>query len=305
MELRYLKAFVAVAEELSFRRAAERLHIAQPPLSAQIKRLEHEVGAILLQRTTRQVSLTPAGEAFLHEARRCLSAASAAPHVARLAAAGEIGALRLGVSGPTFYEVVVLMARRFREVRPHVQLEIAGPAFGGELVDMLQHREIDAALVRLPIPGSGLTVQRITEHPVAAVLPTWHPLADRESLTLPDLHTEPVIGYPSNRGSGTMTLIHSAYLAHGFAPRIVQEAPDTHTIMLLTAVGTGIGYVPTSASHLKVPGIVLIPVLDMPPLPLALAWREDDDNPALATLTSLLDQVAVEARRSTESHDLS
>ncbi|MFC5750886.1 LysR substrate-binding domain-containing protein [Actinomadura rugatobispora] len=297
MELRHLRAFIVVAEELNFRRAAERLHMAQPPLSQQIKRLEHEVGVTLLRRTTRQVTLTPAGQAFLDEARRCVEAAQAAVRTARLAAGGDTGVLRLGVSGPTFYEVLVLMAGKFGRHRPNVRLEITGPAFAGELIERLDRDEIDACLIRLPVPGSGIVVRKITEHPFGAVLPVGHPLAHRDRVRLAELRGEPVISYPSKRASGTVTLLHSAFLAQGFSPNIVQEAPDTHTIMLLAAVGAGIGFVPMSASHLKVPGVVLVPVSDMPALPLALAWREGDDNPVLHALISLLDEVSAECHR--------
>src|SRR5437763_1396116 len=124
VELRHLEAFAVVAEELNFRRAAERLHMSQPPLSQQIKRLENEVGVPLLRRTTRQVALTAAGEAFLIEVRKVLTAARAAPRVARQAAAGQIGSLRLGFSGPTSYEVMLLIVRKFRERYPQVRFDI-------------------------------------------------------------------------------------------------------------------------------------------------------------------------------------
>ncbi|PKW16837.1 DNA-binding transcriptional LysR family regulator [Saccharopolyspora spinosa] len=294
MELRHIQAFIAVAEELSFRRAAERLKMAQAPLSQQIKRLEREVGTQLLHRTTRQVNLTAAGSAFLHEARRAVDAVKEAPHAARLAAAGETGVLRLGVSGPTFYEVLVLMASRFRAQCPHIRLEISGPAFGGELIGQLDRDEIDACLVRLPVPGTGIVVRKITEHGMAAALPEDHRLARRRQVRIRDLLAEPIVGYPSNRGAGTVTRIHSAFLEHGSSPNIVQEAPDTHTIILMVAIGTGIGLVPVSASHLKVPGVVLVPIVDMPPLPLALAWRGDDRNPVLLTLIGMLDEVCAD-----------
>jgi DNA-binding transcriptional LysR family regulator len=296
MELRHIEAFIAVAEELNFRRAAERLHIAQPPLSQQIKRLERDVGATLLHRTTRRVSLTPAGEAFLHEARRAVQAAQAAPRAAREAAAGRTGVVRLGFSGPTSYEALVLLTKLYREARPHVRLDVVGPVFGGELIERLDRDEIDAGLVRLPVSGSQIAVREITRHPVAVALPADHPLAGRRHIDLLELRGQPVISYPTNRGAGTVTVIHSAFLAHGFSPNIVQEAPDTHTIMSLVGAGAGIGFVIASASHIKLPGVVLVPVPDIPPIPLALAWHEDDTNPALLALVDLLDQVSASSR---------
>jgi DNA-binding transcriptional LysR family regulator len=291
-----MEAFIVVAEELNFRRAAERLHIAQPPLSQQIKRLEREVGATLLYRTTRHVGLTPAGEAFLREARRAVLAARAAPRAARETAAGQSGVVRLGFSGPTFYKVLVLMTRKYRERRPNVRLDVVGPVYGGELIERLSRDEIDAGLVRLPVPGSRIAIREITRHPMAVALPADHPLAGRSQISLAELRDQPVISYPSNRGAGVLTVIHGAFLAQGFTPNILQEAPDTHTIMLLVGAGAGIGFVPVTAGHIKLPGVVLVPVPDIPPLPLALAWREDDTNPALRALIDLIPAVSAECR---------
>lgn len=295
MELRHLKAFVIVAEELNFRRAAARLHMSQPPLSQQIKRLEAEVGVRLLQRTTRQVALTAAGEAFLHEARKTLKSAREAPRVARQAAAGQIGELRLGFSGPTSYEVLLLIVRKFRERYPQVRFDIISPLFGGELVEKLNRQEVDAGLLRLPISATGLQLRELMSHPLAAVLPAEHELADREQIHLSELSEERFVCYPTDRGSVVNQVVLAACLQHGFSPNFAQEAPDTHTIMSLVGAGAGIGLVPLSAGHLEVPGVVVAQVFDAPQVPLGLAWREDDGNPALHALVGLLDEIAADA----------
>ncbi|MEV0084643.1 LysR substrate-binding domain-containing protein [Saccharopolyspora sp. NPDC050642] len=294
MELRHLQAFVAVAEELNFRRAAVRLHMSQPPLSQQIKRLEHEVGVALLRRTTRQVALTAAGEAFLREARKTLQSAEAAPRLARQAAAGEIGVVRLGFSGQTSYRVMLLIVRKFRERYPNVRFDILSPLYGGELVDQINQHEVDAGLLRLPVPTEGLCVRELEQHPLAAALPEDHRLARVRQLGLDDLRGESFISYPTNRGSVVNQLVQAACLRHGYSPDFVQEAPDTHTILSLVGAGSGVSLVPSTAAHLKVPGVVLVPVHDAPPIPLALVWRADDPNPALAGLIGLLDEVAAE-----------
>jgi DNA-binding transcriptional LysR family regulator len=263
-------------------------------LSQQIKRLELAVGVRLLHRTTRHVELTPEGEAFLEEARRAVRAAYAAPRAARDVAEGISGVIRVGFSGPTSYDVLVLMIKMYREGRPNVRLDVVGPVYGGELVEQLRRNDIDAGLIRLPVPGSGISIRQITQHPMAAVLPIDHSLAGRNEISLLELRDEPVITLQTNRGAALHTVIHSAFAAHGLSPRIVQEAPDTHTIMSLVGAGVGIGYVPSSAGHIKLPGVTLVPVSDIPPVPLALAWREDDTNPALHTLIDLLPAVSAE-----------
>jgi DNA-binding transcriptional LysR family regulator len=294
VELRHLQAFVAVAEELNFRRAAVRLHMSQPPLSQQIKRLEHEVGVVLLRRTTRQVALTAAGEAFLREARKTLQAAEAAPRLARQAAAGEIGVVRLGFSGQTSYRVMLLIVRKFRERYPNVRFDILSPLYGGELVDQINQQEIDAGLLRLPVPTEGLCVRELEQHPLAVALPEDHRLAGARRIGLADLRAESFISYPTNRGSVVNQLVQAACLQHGYSPDFVQEAPDTHTILSLVGAGSGISLVPMPAGHLKVPGVVLVRVHDAPPVPLALVWRADDQNPALGGLIGLLDEVVAE-----------
>lgn len=294
MELRHLSAFVAVAEELNFRRAAERLRVAQSPLSQQIKRLEREVGVELLRRTTRQVTLTAAGQAFLPEARRALAAAEAAPQAARQAASGRVGLVRLGFTGPASYEVLLLLAKAFRRQYPEVRLDIAGPAYSGELVGQLHRGTVDAALIRTPVPDDGLRISEITRHDMTAVIPAGHRLAQEESVTVSQLTGQAIIGYPSGRGAAIAHAVRSAFTQNDLNPDPSQEAPDTHTIMLLAGAGAGIGLVPASAAHLKVPGVVLVPVTDIRPVALALAWLADSPNPVLGSLTALIDEVRTE-----------
>jgi DNA-binding transcriptional LysR family regulator len=296
MEFRHIEAFIVVAEELNFRRAAVRLHMAQPSLSQNIKRLEHDVGVRLLQRTTRHVTLTPAGEAFLPEAQRIVQAARAAPETARRAAAGRVGVVRLGFSGPTSYEVLIRLTTKFRKHRPRVRLEIVGPVYdGGEFIERLDRREIDAGLIRPQASGSErIEIREITRHEMAVALPSDHPLATKQEVHLLDLRDELVISYAANRGPGMVSLIHSTFLKHGFSPNIAQEAPDTHTIMSLVGAGAGIGFVPVAAGHIKLPGVVLVPVPDIPAIPLVLGWRKNDPNPALHALIDLADEVSAE-----------
>ncbi|TCP57252.1 DNA-binding transcriptional LysR family regulator [Tamaricihabitans halophyticus] len=291
MELRHLRAFVAVAEELSFSRAAARLNISQPPLSQQIKRLEREIGVPLLSRTTRSVSLTAAGEVFLHEVRAALAGLQDATKAAHRAAAGQLGTVRLGFSGPTSYQALLTIARTFREHRPDVRLEIVGPLYGGELVTKLIARETDAGLLRLPVAAPGTRVRELARHPLVAALPAEHPLAGRKSIGLSELRDEVWISYPAGRGSVVNQTVRDACLAEGFAFQRKQEAPDTHTILSLVGAGMGVGMVPNSAEHLEVPNVTLVALDGGPYVPLGLAWRDEPPAPALAALLGLLDEV--------------
>jgi len=299
MELRHLRAFVAVAEELSFGRAAARLHMTQPPLSQQIKRLEREVGAELLLRTTRRVELTPAGEAFLREARVALTAADSALEAARRAAAGETGRVVLGFSGPTSYRELLLLTREFRRERPSVRLEVAGPFFGGELADRLRRHEIDAGLLRLPLfdDDGALCSRELVRHPLVAAVPHDHALAGRTELRFADLAGVPIVAYPAGRGSVIRERLRTLGRERGIRLAEAQQAPDTHTVLSLAAAGAGIGVVPVSAIQLGVPGLEFVPLTDVPPVPLGLAWRAGDPNPAVDALVALaeaaVDRLAV------------
>ncbi|MBC3192969.1 LysR family transcriptional regulator [Pseudonocardia sp. C8] len=295
MELRHLQAFVAVAEELNFRRAAERLQMAQPPLSQQIKRLERDLGVPLFRRTTRQVVLTSAGEACLVEARNALDAASAMFRVGKQAAQGHLGSVRLGFTGPASYEVLTVVAETFRQHRPGVRLEIGQPAFSGELVEAVRKAEIDIALVRLPLDTTGLAVRTIATGAICVALPQSHALATASRVDLRQLADQPLIDYPSQRGVVFSGAVRAAFVQRGLAPNVVQEAPDTFTLMLLVGAGAGIGFVPMSVSCLAAPGVVLVPVDDLPPTTLGMVWRQDTHNPALRALTDLLDRIAQES----------
>jgi DNA-binding transcriptional LysR family regulator len=298
MELRHLQAFVAVAEELSFSRAAARLHMTQPPLSQQIKRLEREVGAQLLHRTTRSVELTAAGEAFLREVRVGLEAIAGAQAAARRAAAGQSGRMRLGFSGPTSYRELLFITREFREARPSVRLDVVGPLYAGELAERLQRLEIDAGLLRLPLRddvleagGHALRVRELIRHSLVAAVPEDHPLAARSELLFADLDGVPLVNYPSGRGSTIRGQLATWFRERGMRLVEAQEAPDTHTILSMAAAGAGVGLVPVSAAHLTVPGLRILPIVDAPPVPLGLAWRADDPNPALSALIAVADGV--------------
>ncbi|PRZ43944.1 LysR family transcriptional regulator [Antricoccus suffuscus] len=289
MELRHLVAFVAVAEELSFRKAAERLQVSQPPLSQQIKRLERDVGARLLDRDTRRVELTAAGSAFLIEANRALDAARAAKMRARQAAQGDIGSIDLGFNGPGNSHALIHLTQRVRTRLPGVAIELVGPYYSGEIVDLLRRRRIDCGFVRLPIDLHDLQVLEVARDQLYLAVPADHRLANRDEVSIEDIADEAVVSVPHDRGSAAAVAIDNAYLAHGVTARLKRIAPDMHTLMLLVASGVGSGFILGTAAHLMLPGVKLIRVPDIPPIPLLIAWHAENTNPTLARVIDLID----------------
>jgi DNA-binding transcriptional LysR family regulator len=283
VELRHLRYFVAVAEELHFRRAAERLYVAQPAVSEQVRKLEDELGVQLFDRTHRNVSLTAGGAALLDEARRVLQQAEIARMAARNAAEGTAGRLRLG-HVPDLLPGSVARALRMLGAggsRMQIHLE-TGPAL--RLIGQLRARQLDVVLVGLPVPTSGLRVTRIGGERAMAVLPAGHPHASAESVSLHRLAPERVIVLPRDSNPA----FHSAVVAlcrdAGLSPELAEigEARTDH-VLLAVASGAGMALLPESAAERHVvPGVRFVPV--------------DTDEPAfesaLLTLPGTSDELA-------------
>ena len=287
MELRHLRYFVAVAEELHFGRAADRLHISQPPLSHQIQNLERELGVELLHRTKRTVRLTAVGQLFLEEARHVLREAEHAVEVAQKASRGEIGRLSVGF-GPTpesgfLRKVLALFLAR----HPDVRLDLRS-LYTQEQVEALANRRIQVALPLLPIPSRGLVVERIGTEPVVVALPYGHPLAMRHRVAVSSLQNESFI-LISRAIGGFYDLVVGACRQAGFTPRITHEASHVYTVLGFVAAGLGVTLVPNSVATNPRDGVVYRPLRD-PALSveLGLAYRRDDPS---ATLSAFLDVV--------------
>lgn len=282
MELRHLRAFAAVAEELHFGRAAARLHMAQPPLSQQVKQLEQDLGVLLLQRTTRQVRLTNAGAVFLEHARRVLAEADRARESVLLAEQGERGQIRVGLTGVTTWRLLPRMTRSYRQRYPLVRLELHPAVFSGAQLSALVDGSIDVGFLRAPVPST-LASRILFDEPLVAVLPEEHPLAGSPSVALADLAGENFVSYPARQGSSLRDTALQACASVGFAPRIAQEAPDTYTVVALVGAAVGVALLPASAERLQLEGVVFRPVTGADvAVPIALAWRRDDPSPVLA-----------------------
>jgi DNA-binding transcriptional LysR family regulator len=281
MELRHLRYFVAVAEELSFRGAADRLHIAQPPLSAQIKRLEGELGARLFERTTRSVRLTQTGRVFLEEARAVLAASAQAERRVREAEGGLAGSLRVGMIAPLANAWLAGILRRFRQQYPGVQLSLFDLT-SAEQLERLRARELDAGLLRPPVGFPDLTCKIIGEARQVLALPAGHRLAKKRALAWSDFHdVEMVLMHPKFQ-HGFYDAFFAACARANAKPRPVQFAHDIQTKMWL--ISAGFGLAPTTAllAGGKHPGLVFRPLPSgLPPVQTVLAWRREDHSPAL------------------------
>lgn len=260
IELRPLRQFVAVAEELHFGRAAQRLHMTQPALTQAIQQLERKLGALLLQRSQRRVALAPAGAALLPELRRLIAAADALPAQAQAAAAGRAGRLRLGFVSSIAYGPLPGWLRGFRQAQPGVQLALREATLDVQL-DAFAADQIDAGFV-LHAEGAvppGLRAIRVQSEPLVLALPELHPLAARKRPAWAALSAEPLVIFPRRIAPSLYDAVLGHYRAQGATPVIAQEAIQMQTIVNLVSAGIGIAWVPASLTLLQRPGVVYRP----------------------------------------------
>jgi len=282
MELRHLRYFVAVAEELSFRRAAERLRLSQPALSAQIRALEEELTVRLLDRNTRSVKLTHPGRGFLEDARHTLAAAARAQEGARSAGHGLSGTLRVGLIAPVANAWLAAILRRFLKRFPGVQLSLFDLASPVQL-QRLRAGELDTALLRPPVGHADLDYRFVGEAQQALAAPEGHRLARQRTLTWKDFDGEGLVMMHPTMQHGYYDAFLAACAKAGAKPFPVQYANDIQTKMWLISAGFGIAPTTATLSEVKRPGLVFRPLPPgLPPVQTALAWRRDDDSLALA-----------------------
>ena len=254
MELRHLKYFVALGEALHFRRAAERLSIAQPALSQQIQQLERELGVRLLERTQRRVSLTDAGIVFLEHARATLAEAAEAIRLARLAGRGEVGHLGVGAVTSALYGIFPDVVRVYRERYRDVHLTLH-ELHGDEQTRALRSGRIQVSFLRPPVDEAGIEVRTITREPWVIAMPADHRLAKRLRVPLKALAGESFVGFPRELSPVLYDQLISMCQQAGFSPRIVQEA-HMQTIVSLVAAGIGVALVPATLQNLSRKGLL-------------------------------------------------
>ncbi|HWV11062.1 LysR family transcriptional regulator [Pseudomonas sp.] len=264
MELRHLRYFVAVAEELHFGRAAELLGISQPPLSQQIQALEQELGVRLFERSNRHVALTDAGRLFLEETRQTLAQVSRSVDVVRRAEQGEIGELQIGFTASApFVSIIPRAVFAFRQAFPAVHLNLQEMT-SSEVSQALMERKLQIGMIRpLELPAELDAVELLRE-PLMALLHADHPLAGDEDrgLALAELADEPFVFFPRSYGTGLYGQLLGLARQAGFSPRVTQEAHEALTIIGLVAAGLGVSVLPSSFRRVRIDGVVFRTLLD-------------------------------------------
>lgn len=295
MELRHLRYFIAVAEELHFGRAAESLGISQPPLSQQIQALEHELGARLFERTNRRVELSEAGRLFLDEARLVLAQVDKAADVARRAQLGEIGELKIGFTASApFTSSIPQAIFSFRQAFPSVHLALHEMS-SKEVAERLEEQSIQVGIMRpLPLPDS-LTAVELLREPLVAIIRSDHPLAggSEKGLYLKALAAEPFVFFPRTYGSGLYAQLLDLAREAGFSPLITQEAGEAMTIIGLVAAGLGVTVLPASYQRMRIDGVVYRTLLD--PEATSAVWlvqRKDQKSPMAKAFIELVTRKA-------------
>jgi DNA-binding transcriptional LysR family regulator len=283
MDLRRVRQFVVLADVLNFRKAAERLHIAQPALSVSIKKLEGEVGAELFERSAAGVALTAAGRAALPEARRLLFHSQQLVDAVRSVGLGEGGVVRLGFVGSSTYSVLPRLVPRFRGRYPKIEL-VLRQATSSQIVQMIDEETLDVGLVRIPVVASSTVALLPLEHEQFAVaLPASHALAAGPVVPLQSLADEPFLMYPADTSPGLRAAAMMACETAGFVPRIAQEATQIHTLLALVESGLGVALVPDVMKRFSSDKVAIRPLAPSErgaaiALALALAYRPDLEN---------------------------
>ena len=294
MELRHLRYFVAVAEELHFGHAAERLHMTQPPLSQQIQALEDELGVQLLARTKRKVELTPAGAMFLDEARLTLKQADRAQRIAIEAARGVRGRVRVGFVTSASFSILPSVVRRFRRENALIDLELFEMTPSQQL-HALEHKEIDIGILRPPVDDTCLQMDTVLEEPLVLALPSDHRMADQKTVELKSLAEEAFVLFPRQHGPGIYDVIMKACHDVGFTPQVSYSPDKMQTLLTYVASGLGISLVPQSLSGFHRDSIVYRPIREKGyRVELAILQRRDDHNAALQKLCALCADVGAE-----------
>jgi len=294
IDLRHLQYFVAVAEELNFARAAERLHISQPPLTRQIQQLEEEVGVQLFDRTTRRVQLTPAGQAYLEEARATLAQVERGIGVAQRASRGEIGRLVVGFEASSAHDILPRSLKLFKERFPNVELSPVG-MHTDEQAQALREGRIGVGFVVPPLHDEVLAFETVLREPLVAVMPSSHRLSGKSRVSLEELASEAFVMSSRSNRCGLHDQVISVCFQAGFSPKVVQEASEIQIMFGFISAGLGLALMPEHVTQLQKPGVVFRPLVSSSAkIELAVAWRRDDSSPVLKSFLEVVRECARE-----------
>ncbi|MEX3565137.1 LysR family transcriptional regulator [Micrococcus endophyticus] len=289
MDVHHARAFLAVAEELHFGRAALRLRVAQPALSRLIKALERDLGATLFERSTRHVALTPAGTALVEVARDLVAVSERARETVRGAVTGEIGVVRLGFAGASINRSVARLAREVRARCPGVRLELQSSQFSPQGLERVISGDLDLCVGRWDYLPAEVRSYLVGREQLLVALPRAHRLASASSVAMADLAEEEWITLPGGSMSALTNRLQSLARTAGFVPRVREHAPDSWTQTLLVDAGVGIALTLDSVrDNVGADGVAWLPLEPAAaPLDVRLIWREHDDNRAVERVTRI------------------
>ena len=293
LELRHLRYFIAVAEELHFGRAARKLGITQPPLSLQIQKLEAELGVQLFERTNRRVQLTPAGKTLLEEGRHVVADFNSATDAARRAARGETGSLTVAFAASVMFLSLPRIIRRFRTQFPNVRLELRELPTGPQII-ALRNGELDIGFLREPARDAELTTETVMREGLLLALSKRHELASRKRLRLADVANEDFVLFPRDLAPGLYAHVLAVCAEAGVHPRIVQTSRELYTTVSLVEAGLGVTIIPASVRQMGWRGVRYYPIgSPSASTRIDAAWRSDNKSPILP---AFLDIARSEAR---------
>lgn len=287
MEVVEAQAFLVLAEELHFGRAAERLQMGQPPLSRLIQRLERSLGTALFKRTSRQVELTLAGKTLIEPARELVTASQRAVEAVKSTMTGQIGTVSLGFAGASSNAEVAALARELASRAPRLRFEVQSSQFADDSLKKVLDQSLDFAIGLWEFLPSELDALHLGDDEVLIALPKNHPLAKHERVSMAQLAHDPWINLPGGYNSALQNRFRQLTLNAGFVPRRNQTVPDSWTVMLLVGLGMGASLTLSSvASSVPANDVKFLTIDDASntPLPLRLVWRQDALNPVLQTV---------------------
>ena len=288
VEIRHLRYFLAIAEELNFTRAAEKLGIAQPPLSQQIKQLEQELGVQLIERDTRPVRLTEAGKFFREQAQAIVSRLDELVTKTQKMGRGETGTLAIAFVSSATFEVLPVVLREFQKRYPNVQLDLFEMNTTEQKVALLERR-INLGFVRPDLADEIIETEKIIEEPIVLAVPAGHKYTEQKSISLAKLSADPLICFRRLPEPSFGSFIVSVCREHGFEPNVVQQAGELQTALSLVAGGMGLALLPNSIRKIEREGVVYIPLTEpVPKTTLSVAYRKDDTSPTLKAFLDIL-----------------